>query len=620
MLALLMAVAVGWGTLSVPTFAQVTVAASVDETTIGADEVVRYTVEVRGANPSEIETPRPPETEGLVLLQPTPMTSQSVSYVNGQVSQSLGFQWRFRPAGEGRATIGRSRIVIGGRAYSTEPITITVVPQAQRPQRQSRRSPLDEFFSDGTRDGEPQTVGERDLFIRVRPNSRSIFQGQQLSVEYDLYFRDGIQLRGSRLADSWHAEGFWREELELDTQAEARSEVVDGLRYRVVTLKRIAAFPTRSGELRINPLRIETEAALPLQSRGLFTPFFGPVRFQPATIVSPALAITSKPLPPGAPPEFNGAVGAYDISVEVDRKEIELGEPLKYIVRISGTGNISTLTAPALDLPAFITQYDPQVTESVNKKRRLVSGSKTFSYVLMPGTPGNHALPALNWAYFDPEEGRYRRLQAPPVDIRVVGVADAPIAATNLTGSLPLNDIAGMMPAGASSWKRAGRTPLHRLVWPYAAVVLPVMALLLLVGVRMRLDRLAANPALARSRKARPVARRHLRRAHALLQAGEARAFYDEIARAVTRFARNRLNAEMQGLTEAQTNDLLEERGVSEAARNEWRALFAECDRVRFAPVPPVQAELETASRRAEQLIADLDAQLLRTRSRRPRP
>ena len=49
------------------------------------------------------------------------------------------------------------------------------------------------------RERSPQAA---DLFIRALPSKRRAYQGEQIIIEYQLFFRDGVQLRQSRLADA----------------------------------------------------------------------------------------------------------------------------------------------------------------------------------------------------------------------------------------------------------------------------------------------------------------------------------------------------------------------------------------------------------------------------------
>ena len=67
------------------------VQAHVSATTIGTEEAVSYTIEISGAQVSDVEIPQPPETDGLQILQTTPSTQTNVSFVNGNVTRTIGY-------------------------------------------------------------------------------------------------------------------------------------------------------------------------------------------------------------------------------------------------------------------------------------------------------------------------------------------------------------------------------------------------------------------------------------------------------------------------------------------------------------------------------------------------
>ena len=123
------------------------VKASVSSTTIGTEEGVSFTIEVEGVSANEVQRPQAPVAEGLTLAQPVASTQTSVSIVNGRMSQSVSFEWVYRANGEGTAQIGSTEVVAKGKTFVTQPIDITVVPQAQRPQRQARQDPFNPFGS-----------------------------------------------------------------------------------------------------------------------------------------------------------------------------------------------------------------------------------------------------------------------------------------------------------------------------------------------------------------------------------------------------------------------------------------------------------------------------------------
>jgi hypothetical protein len=586
----------------------VSVRGSVSEATVGTEETVTFTLEVEGVTFSDVEMPEPPETEGLVLVTPIPSTQRNMTFINGQLRQSVGFSWSFRPVREGGARIGAARVTAKGKAYETRPISVQVVAQGQRPQRRPRSAfPSLAPPPDARQpDGEAPAVDERDLFIKVVTSKRQALQNEQVTLEYLLYFRDGIQLRHSRLAGSWDAEGFWREEFDVETRPIPRAVVENGLRYNVITLKRVAVFPARAGTLRIDPLQIETEAYVPYRSGDPFDQFFSlRNRFDTIELASPAVSVEASPLPAGAPAGYGGAVGSYRMTARVSRSTVEVGEPVEVEVTITGAGNLATLPAPPLPAPGVFEAYDPQVNATITRTGALIQGTKTFTYVLVPRSNGTFALPDMAFAFFDPARRQYETLRAPLATIRVTGTATTPATATETASGLPVDDIAGLLPAGR--WMAPAGTPLHRQTWPYAALAAPLVLLAALYAYRRHATRLATDTRYARNRVAHPLARKHLKQAEALLRQGHHRAFFEELERAVLGFIGNRFNVAEQGLTRPQLDARLATLDVAAETRQELRALLEACDLARFSPVVPERAEMEHARDRAARLIVALD-------------
>ncbi|MBT8399239.1 MAG: BatD family protein, partial [Rhodothermia bacterium] len=571
----------------------VSVQASVNESTIGTEDAVTYTIQISGRSLPDITTPQPPQTRGLVLTNRFPFTSQNMSIVNGRVEQSVGYSWTFRPAKEGEAAFLPMEVEVDGKSYTTREIKVSVVPQSQRPSRPTqRRNPflLDPFGRQ--QPAEEREITDRDMFIRAVPNKRTAYQNEQITIEYSLYFRSGIQLRQSRLADSWDAEGFWREELEIESRPVPKSTVVDGLRYNMITLKRAAVFPTRTGQLKIDPLRIESEASLPF---GSGDPFFSlRNRYQPVRLSSPSIPIEVKAWPANPPATFNGAVGDFQLGATADRTSLDVGESLQVTIRVEGTGNISTIEAPLFRVPGAFEAYDPEVNVSVSRSGRYVRGSKTFTYVLVPRANGQFEIPALEFTFFDPSAESYVTRRSEPIPISVSGTADPLVESAETPAGLPLDDIAPIMDTEVR-WKPVVKRTLYREALPYLVLGLPLLALLALRVRKAQNDKLSTDVRYARNRRAHPLAKRHLRQAEELLKRNEATAFYEELEKAALGFIGNRLNISELGLTREQLITRLRNEGLTDATADELRKLLEECDRGRFAPVPSETANMQAA-------------------------
>lgn len=593
---------------------QVDVRASVDATTIGTEESVTYTITVEGSDGSNVQLPEPPQAEGLTLLQTVPRTQQSVSIINGQMSRSFGFSWAYRPIGTGTARIGATTLKVGDRDYHTQPISVTVVPQDQRPARPQQVDPfgrlLQSPFDPPQDNAEPPTIDDSDLFIRAVPSAREAWQNEQVVIEYRLYFREGIQLRQSRLTDSWDAEGFWREELDVETRPIPRIMVENGLRYNTIVLKRAAVFPTRAGDLSVDPLKIESEAMMPFGSRDPFQSLFAlRTRFTPVQLSSPAVRIASRPLPPDAPTAFNGAVGNYAVTVAPDRTDLEVGESLQLTVTVTGRGNLATLDAPMLVAPAAFDVYDPQVSTLLDRSGNTLSGSKTFRWVLIPRSNGTFEIPPVEFAWFDPQQGRYRTSSSDPIPVTVTGTSTAPATVMATTNGMPVDDFAPAF-AESTSWSRTDRAPLHTHWWVWTLLVLPLVTMAGGLVWRRHADRLTHDQRWARGRRAHPLSRKHLKQAMVLLESGDTRGYFEEVERAVMGFIGNRLNVAEKGMTRPQLDATLAARGVDDTLRRRLKILLETCDRGRFAPASFTPENKEVAFDDASALIPDLDQQL----------
>jgi hypothetical protein len=587
-----------------PVFAQpdddtVRIEAVADPNPVGREEVLAFIIRVRGASLADIDTPEPPLTRNLALQRPTPATERNVSFSNGRLTRSVTFRWTYKPVGTGTARIYPTEVVIRGTPYETAAIDIDVVPQSQRGQRSPATPPPTAASPSQRPPNTPSSssgVSDRDLFIRVQPSTQQVYQNEQLIVAYRLYFRNGIQLRHSRLASAWDATGFWREELNVDSRPIPRTTTLDGRSYQTIVLKRAALFPTQSGSLRVDPLEIETEARA-AQRYDPSRPFYTPQgSFTTEPLASAPLYIDALPLPDGAPPSFKGAVGTFRIRATIDSSTVQVGQPVRLRIQIEGTGNIATLQPPVVEAPADVEMYDPKEQVSVDRDGARVRGTKTFTYVLVPQAGGIYRVPPITFSYFDPTPAEYRTVRATVASLQVEG--DTPALAMGTTGrGLPVNDVASIM-TSASTWTRVDARPLYRQLWPYMALLAPLLGWggLLLARHRTAAGAASATPRADDHTELLDTARQHMRNQ-------QPEACYDAVERAVLRFIGQQMNVAAGGLTRPQLDDMLAQHDVPTRAREALFELLDVCDQARYSPAYPSEQAMQSAIRRAEQLI-----------------
>jgi len=585
----------------------VQVSAEASSTEIGAQESVVLTVRVEGRKAGPIDPPDPPVTTNLVLEQSTPTTQRNVS-INGQgqMERSITYRWLYEPVRTGSAEIGPVEVTVAGSTYSTDPIRVRVLPQAQRPSLPSTSPhgarPSPQPSPAQPRDDRDDGVDSRDLFIRAEPSATRVFQNEQVTIEYRLLFRPDVQLRHSRLASAWDANGFWREELDVASRPQPRTRSVNGRSYQSIVLKRVAVFPTRPGSLRVDPLRIETEAYRRPMQRG----------FEPMTIASGALTIEARSLPSDAPPHFEGAVGDYTLRARLSSDSVQVGDAVRLHVTVEGQGNLATLSPPAFLPPDAFESYTPEVSTDINRGGRVVRGTKTFTYTLIPQTGGQYTLPAVELPVFDPDARAYEILQSDARMLHVTGEA-APAAVSTIGSGLPVGDITP--PMTESHWVHTDAVPLHRQTWIYA-----VMLLTLLLGagaIAYRREGALPLPSLsdgdpASSSQPAPAmasAERHLGMADQALRDGETKRFYREIEKALVGFLRTRTGTLEPGASREAVAALLDDR-VPPADREALHDLLDVCEEAQFTPENPAYDRASSDLSRAQRLLQRLDGAL----------
>ena len=587
---------------------EVSISAGATPSEVGTAETVTFEIQVKGASLSAIETPEPPTTTNLVLQEPTPTTRRELSFNSGHLSRRITFAWTYRPMQVGIGRIRPVTVRIQDKRYTTGEVRVRIVPQSQRSPAPPRPHAGATPPSRSAGPDDQTALGPRDLFIRATASAETAYQNEQLTAEYRLFFRPGVQLRKSRMADAWDAPGFWREELDVAPRPTPQPTTMYGETYKSIVLKRVALFPTRAGTLRVDPLRIETEAQARMQMgrrNGTTVQSY----YEPVTLTSQELSVVAEDLPAKSPRAFDGAVGQFALDTEVSTDSVEVGQAVEMTVRIDGAGNLATVSPPVVNPPADVELYEPAVDTEIDRSGERVQGTKTFTYTLVPRSNGRYTLSPVTFSYFDPEAEAYQTRRSDPVTLQVTG--DVPPQAVSQTGEgLPVGDIAGPM-GNDVHWVRPDRAPLHRQPWAYVVVLLPLVLAAGGVAYRRLAGGLPAAPVDDRS-DGLDEAQRHLSDAHHHLRDEARDAFYQTVERAVLTFLVTRLDLDRapSSLTRNVLDRHLDRQNVPDADREALHELLDVCDEAQFTPAEPSHDAMEAALDHAQTLLLRLDEAL----------
>lgn len=549
--------------------ADVTCDASVNRTSVPSGGEVELTVSAQGDvnwNP-EFTLPDLPSVQIYAGG-----TNQSMSMINGRTETSVSRTYYLKVEGSSDFTIGPVLVTAGRESCETEPITIRVtaagsrnqqVPPVNSGNRTTRPNTVPSGVSGGN--GSGGKPGD-DVFVTLTADQTEAWVGQQIVVTFSYWWR----------SQSWNSpnytpprtEGFWREPLGSEKRTR---KVVQGRAYNVTEI-RYAVFPTRAGDLVIEP----AELSFP---RGVFESFFetSRTRRRPRSLRTDPVKIHVRELPQPAPAGFSGIVASrLLLTSQADRDSVPRGEALGLKVVLTADGFLKGFSDLKVSAPAHTRLHDAGENFQTEIQRDRLVGQLTVEKVIVPEQDGALQLPPVNLVWFDSDAEEYRTastgplaVQVTPSDLPTVGADDSGFLRNEL--SRLGDDLAFIHPVPASLSRRWSPFVGSGVWW-----LLLMMPLVLLAGWRVLLVRWAAelrDPAGRRRRGALAAARACL--AQSDDPAGTA------VARAICGYVADCTDQPLPAIGPTEVGAYCRELGLPEVGE-QLTSILATCDAARY--------------------------------------
>ncbi len=588
-------------------FAQdVSFTAAVSKNPVAADErfTLEFVITTTGASAKNFRAP----DLGKFLTLSGPNQSTSMQIINGAVSSSQSFSYILQPREAGKFSIEPASVEVGGARHSSNAVELTVTKASGQTRQQQAKQ-------------QEQSVEVGDnLFLRAEVDRSRIYQGEQITVTYKIYTRVRIVNYGINKLPTMT--GFWGEDLDVPQQVSMTNEVVNGKQYQVGVLKKMALFPTQNGTLTINPMELTCQVQLSQRRRSndIFDqffndPFFGTAQTANVSVKNDPVKITVLLLPRTTVPEsFNGAVGKFTLKGELNKRTIKTNEPITLKATVSGTGNVKILEAPSLKIPSDFEQYEPKISESIQRTGGVISGTKTFEWLIVPRYPGEKKIPALEFTYFDIGRKQYVTLRTNEFNVMVEkGSAEAQSFAGGLSKSdvKLLNEDIRFIKTTPGTIRKMNEEMVH----PTVAAVMTMVPLLGFIGLLIwRQKEIAAMSDVVsfRSRRAMKLAAKRLQHAKTLLPTENTDAFYAEISNALWQYVSDKLSIDRAELSIDNVTQNLQTKNVSEELTAKIKECLEASEFSRFAPGVGTPEEKKKMYNMASDIIVAAERELVR--------
>tara|TARA_B100001245_G_C22890525_1_gene428848 strand:+ start:901 stop:2559 length:1659 start_codon:yes stop_codon:yes gene_type:complete len=373
------------------------VKAYVDKNKCSINDLINYKIELQDANSFGDVNIEQLSKEFSIISGPSQQTS--MQWINGSVTNSRIMSWSIAPKKAGRLTIPALTVYVGKKRFKTNQIIIQVIGSNNKPT-------------------------DINVFITAELDKEKAYLGEQITLTYKIYKKIDISIEPFEVPEF---SGFWTEELYRPNQIKFKKVDLNGVRYQVGTLYKVALFPISGSEYVINPLAIKVQTQKKRSRRNkdpFFNPFFDSFFTETETKVlrSPERKIDVKNFPEPRPGSFTGAVGSFKITTSIDRDSTYVNEAITFRVSIVGTGNLGLFTLPKFNFSDQIDQFPPKEDFEKNVFRDALSGTMSWEYILVPRISGKISIPPVAMTYFDPNIEKWKKISSGSTIIPVIKI------------------------------------------------------------------------------------------------------------------------------------------------------------------------------------------------------
>jgi len=578
--------------------------ASVDKNPVATGDIVEITFSINGNS----ERFSPPQFSGFQMAG-GPNESQSMEIVNGSSSVSMSYSYELIAVKEGEFTISPATTVVNGHMYTTNAVKIKVIKGKSVPQNSQAQ----------TQSGPDNSIATaktsnlaKSIFIRAVVDKSNVYIGQQIILSYRLYVR-GVGIEQNQPDAIPELNGFWSEDIkQAQRQVQWHVETYKGQRYNAADLKQTILFPEREGDLTIDPLGMKFVLRVQAPSQDIMDQFFGANKQVPYTAKSAPVTIHVKPLPQaGKPDSFTGAVGNFTIESSVDKTELKANDALNYKVKVSGKGNIKLLKTLSTNFPADFDKYDPKIADSVTENENGVAGDRYYTYLLIPRHQGDYTVDPLKFSYFNPATNRYVTLTTKAFHIKV----DKGNSQSNVTAFSDADKQDIKMLGKDIRYIKTDDISLNGQgdlffgsFWYYVLLLTGPCLCYAAYVYRNWLIKTNSDIVKVKSRKAGKVAAKHLANAQSQLQAGNSKAFYEDVFKGLYGYLSDKLNIQYANLNKETIASAMKEKKVSSRLLDQLQDTLDLCEMARYAPVTHIS--LTEVFEKAKSIIDDIENEI----------
>lgn len=511
------------------------------------------------------------------LYGPSTSEQSNIQFINGHTtsSSSVSVAYVLRARRSGTFTIPPARFHTGGMDLASTPIKIVASGGTHAAQGNGGNAYYEEEEEDESR--KQQVSNGNELFIKVIANKTNVHEQEAVLLTYKVYTNVNLVQLDGKMPD---LTGFHVQEIKLPQQKSFQTETYNGRRYKCVTWSQYVMYPQITGKLQIPPITFHGIVREENRDIDPFEAFSNGAGYRESRrdIKAQGVTINVSPLPT-KPANFSGGVGTFNISGQIDKKEVKAGEPVNLRIVIGGTGNLKLIKQPKADFPNSFDQYNPKFTDKTRLTASGIEGNVVYDLLFVPRQEGNFTIPPVSFTYYDTKAGQYKTIKTQAFKLKV-GKGDGTGSVSDFTEGE--GDIRPIKTGKAMLENNDDLFFASVAWWSILIALLAIMASLFFIF-RKR-SQTPPDHTHTKRKNANKVATQRMQRANSLMQQGLSGEFFDEVLHALWEYIGDRLNMPAEQLNRDNISESLTNSGVDQDTIARFINAIDECEFERYAP------------------------------------
>jgi len=355
-------------------------------------------------------------------------SSSQTNIINGQISSSQSIIQTYVPLRQGTVNVPSFKMKVNDQFFSVSGKKVKIGAPVQTQQADPFRSffdrdPMSDFF--GRNEPTEFLDIKEDALLAFTTNKDEVYVGEGFTTTLSFLIADnnrapmqfhdlGRQL--SEILKKIRPGNCWEENFNIEN-IEGESIRIGGKNYTQYKIYQATYFPLNNQQVNFPSVGLEM-----IKFKVAKNPsFFGQNRKEDfKTFYSKPKSVKVKELPPH-PLRDAVAVGNYKLDERLAKLDLQTGQSISYDFNVYGEGNISSISKPTVKIDGAFEFYEPNVKQSINREGGHVTGTKLFSYFMIPKEPGTYRLgDYFQWVFFNPQTKKYDTLKSKQI-VNVTG-------------------------------------------------------------------------------------------------------------------------------------------------------------------------------------------------------